>query len=287
MAGYNGSMRLPALALLLFCAVAAAAQTPPCFRSKYSAEWPIKVRHVELRDGNQLSSHQKSVIVRELKRECDCWPCALSDEVSEQIREMYQWFGYFQAVADVDIRQTGYDSYAVVARVQEGPQYRLRDIEFVGARAFPVAQLRRLFSVQPDEPFDTRQIRAGLDAVRRLYSRNGYINFTPVPDTQVDPAAHTILLRIDLNEGTRFRFGPLLLTGAEPSPGVGKKLLADWNSYLGRPYDPDLLERFIDEHALLLKLHSANFFFTNVETVQDAQNATIAVRLRYPTELLR
>ncbi len=280
-------MRLLALMLVLLGALAALAQAPPCFRSKYSAEWPINVRRVELRDGNQLSSHDKSSIVRELKRECDCWPCALGDEVGEQIREMYQWYGYFQAVAEVDIRKTGYDSYAIVARVQEGPLYRLNQLEFQRAHAFPLSQLRQLFSLNSGEPFDTRKVHDGLEALRRLYTTSGYINFTAVPETSVDPASHTILLSIDLNEGACFRFGPLLLAGTEPSPGAGKKLLADWQSYLGRPYDPAQLERFIDEHALLLKVRSANFLYTNVETVQDAQQATVAIRLRYPGELLR
>ncbi|MFB3813922.1 MAG: POTRA domain-containing protein [Terriglobales bacterium] len=280
-------MRLWALILVLLCAAPAVAQAPACFRSKYASEWPVEVKRIELRDGNKLSKREKSTIVRELRRECDCWPCALSDAVSEQIREMYQWYGYFQAVADVEIRKSGYNAYSIRANVQEGPQYRLAELVFVNARAFPASELRQLFPIQNGAPFDTRKIRQGLDAMRRLYAKNGYIDFTPVPDTRIDRDAGTIVLNIDVNEGTRYRFGPLVLSGAEPAPGVSQKLQEYWKAYIGRPYDPGLLERFVDEHALLLKIRSANFLYTNVEPVQDAKAAIVTVRLRYSGEVLR
>jgi hypothetical protein len=87
--------RLGLLGIVLAWAGVAAAQFPPCYRSKYSNEWPVRVTHVELLDGNKLSRNEKATVVRELRRQCDCWPCALSDDVSDQIREIYQWFGYF------------------------------------------------------------------------------------------------------------------------------------------------------------------------------------------------
>jgi hypothetical protein len=118
------------LVILLGCVGVASAQFPPCIRSKFANEWPIRVGHVDLQDGDKLSHREKSTVVRELRRQCDCWPCALSSDVSDQIREIYQWYGYFQAVADVDVRKTGIDSYSITARVQEGPQYRLGDITF-------------------------------------------------------------------------------------------------------------------------------------------------------------
>src|SRR5512142_1636856 len=108
---------IPAIVLLLTGAVLA--QAPPCFRSKFAAEQPIKVTKVELRDDNGLSKREKSLIVRELKRQCDCWPCALTEEVGDQIREVYQWFGVYQAGAQVDIHKRGIDSYSIRAHVQE------------------------------------------------------------------------------------------------------------------------------------------------------------------------
>jgi hypothetical protein len=136
------------LVIVVACAGVSRAQFPPCFRSKFTNDWPIRVAHVDLQDGDKLSRREKSTVIRELRRQCDCWPCALSSDVSDQIREIYQWYGYFQAVADVDVKKTGIDTYSVTARVQEGPQYRLGDISFSNIKAFSPAELRACFSLR-------------------------------------------------------------------------------------------------------------------------------------------
>ena len=115
---------------LLLCASLASAQAPVCFRSKYALEPPVRVRNVRLADGGQLSSKQRSAIVRELRRQCTCWPCVVGEEVGQQVRQMYQWLGYFQATATVDIRQVSGDAYLISAQVAEGPQYRLQESLF-------------------------------------------------------------------------------------------------------------------------------------------------------------
>jgi outer membrane protein assembly factor BamA len=263
------------LALALVCSSMAEAQLPPCFRSKYSNEWPVNLRGVTIIDGEKLPRQDKARIVRELKRQCDCWPCALSDEVSEQIRDMYRWFGYYQAVVDVDIKKLGIDSYSIRARVQEGPQYRLRDIVIANAKAFPADALRRQFPLQSGDIFDTRLFRHGLDSLRQMYSTRGYLNFTAVPATQVDTSSGTIALRIDVDEGPIFRIGPLLITGLEPSRGFGKKLLDDWRPHVGKVYDSTFVDGFISQNlsGIDKKL--------NVTYIQDAQAGTVAVRVEF------
>jgi outer membrane protein assembly factor BamA len=237
--------------LLVFLLVGAAtAQAPPCFRSKFAAEQPIKVKKVELRDDNRLSKREKAFIVRELRRECDCWPCALTEEVGEQLREMYQWFGFYQAVAQVAIHKRGVDSYSIMARVQEGPQYRLGDISFSRVKAFPEPQLRKLFPLLPGAPFDTRQVRRGLENLRQLYGSRGYINFSAVPETSVDSATKSITLRIDVDEGSVFRVGSLQLSNIEVRRGLGKQLLDAWRPHMGEIYSAEFVDRFLDENII-------------------------------------
>jgi outer membrane protein assembly factor BamA len=261
------------LVILLGCVGVASAQFPPCIRSKFANEWPIRVGHVDLQDGDKLSHREKSTVVRELRRQCDCWPCALSSDVSDQIREIYQWYGYFQAVADVDVRKTGIDSYSITARVQEGPQYRLGDITFSNVKVFTPAELRALFELAPGDLFDTRPYRRGMEKLRQTYGNKGYLNFSAVPDTKIDSAAGTISIRFDVDEGKIFRLGPLLLAGNAPPRGFGNKLQDDWRPHQGEVFSAEFVDNFIIQH-----LSGMN---PRITYIQDASAGTVAVRVEF------
>jgi hypothetical protein len=193
------------LTIVLGCATVSMAQFPPCYRSEFAHEWPIRVTHVDLLDNNRLDRKDKTAMVRELRRQCDCWPCALSDDVSDQIREMYQWYGYFQAVAQVDIKKTGVDSYTVKAYVQEGPQYRLGDISFSGVKAFPAAEMlaRAELLRLPDPRINSAKTHG---TVRSRYNLWGRLGIT-------DPRFAVLLNSLgELQEKAKYRRSQFVLT---------------------------------------------------------------------------
>lgn len=68
---------------------------------------------------------------------------------------------------------------------------------------FPAGELRPQFPIAAGEIFNTAKIRQGLDALRKTYASNGYVDFTPVPVTIVDDKDRTVSLQIDLQEGPR------------------------------------------------------------------------------------
>jgi hypothetical protein len=235
-----------AIGLVLLLAALAPAQEVPCLRVDLHADLPIHLRHATILDDNKLSPKAKNAIVRELRRACNCWPCALTTNVSEQIRELYQQYGFFQAVADVDIYKVGLDRYDLTAHVQEGPQYRLREIEFRNLTAFPVEQVRKLFGLRSGDLFDFRQFRRGLELLQRLYESKGYLRFTAVPDMRLDAQSGAVSPLIDLDEGGVYRMGPLVITGA--GAGLHRKLLNRWQHHVGQVYDPRLVDNFLDEN---------------------------------------
>jgi outer membrane protein assembly factor BamA len=173
----------------------------------------------------------------------------------------------------------------VTLRVNAGLQYHLKDIRFTGETAFTQIQLRGLFPLQLGDVFDMGKVRGSFDAMRRLYLTKGYVNFTATPEERFDETGRTILLVIAVQEGRAFRFGPLMLSGVEPAPGVGKKVLADWNTYIGKVCDVRELEQFIHEHALLLKIKSADSFWSHVDFKTDEKHGIAEVLLLFPTKV--
>jgi outer membrane protein insertion porin family len=141
-------------------------------------------------------------------------------EDAERVRYFYQTKGYFKALVG-DPKTQIHDTNGVkwyfpfksspgkavdiTIPVEEGQRYRLKEITFTGNKAVKNTQaLRNLFKIKDGEVFDTEAIRKGLESLRKAYAALGYINFTPVPNTEADDEKRTISLRIDLDEGKQF-----------------------------------------------------------------------------------
>jgi outer membrane protein insertion porin family len=139
-------------------------------------------------------------------------------EDAERVRDAYQQKGYFKALVQdpqTKIRDTHpgivripFKHYGVGKRVditvpiEEGDRYRLAAITFKGNKNLSNSKaLRGTFPIKDGDIFDTSLIRKGLENLRKAYAEFGYINFTVVPDTQIDDAKKTITLEMDIDEG--------------------------------------------------------------------------------------
>jgi outer membrane protein assembly factor BamA len=167
-------------------------------------------------------------------------------ECEERARDAFQIRGYFK----VEIKRTlaeiaqpdGRRDVTVNLAVREGKFYRLNEIIFSHSTILEPVALRSMFPLQPGRTFSTARIRTGLENLRRTYGRHGYINFTPIVDTVADDSTGTILLRIDLDEGKRYRLGKVFVFGF--SDAVTAAIESQLRS---EPYfSNDLLERVLN-----------------------------------------
>ena len=94
--------------------------------------------------------------------------------------------------------------------------------------------------MQEGDVFNVIKIRESLDAMKRRYGENGYINFVATPNTEVDDSTRRISLIFELDQGKQFRIATVDVHGLDP----------------GR------------EATLLSKLHPGDFFRNSV--VADA-----------------
>ena len=123
-------------------------------------------------------------------------------EDAERVRYYYQTKGYFKALVG-DPKTQIHDTNGVkwyfpfksspgkavdiTMPVEEGQRYRLKEITFSGNKAVKnTAALRQLFKIKDGDVFDTEAISKGLEGLRKAYASLGYINFTPVPNTDAD-----------------------------------------------------------------------------------------------------
>jgi len=261
---------------LLFLASAFFAQSPARAR-------PVVIANLTLSSVTHLSDADRQTVIHEVQSRC----CSSNEtnEIKRRIISAFQDFGYFNAKLDkfdvTRLQPSGsQETLSVTATVNEGQQYRLKEISFVGAKAFPTDQLRGQFPIANSDIFNTEKIRTGLDDLRKLYAAQGYLNFTPVPNTEVDDATALISLNIDLDEGNQFHFGRLVLDGEEPRPGTGAKLIEAWKPYEGKLYDPQVVDQYWQAIRTLLPPGATQE--NTVAMRQDVESATVIPRINFP-----
>jgi len=147
------------------------------------------------------------------------------EEDGERVRDAYQQKGYWEAKAydpTVTLRDTGGSvsghkiwlfkpnkpgkAADIKMQVEEGPQFRLHAINYVGVKLFRTPELlsRTFFGMDVNDVFSTQKLRKGLENMRKAYGDFGYIDFVPEPQIDKVPGTNTIDLTITADEGKQF-----------------------------------------------------------------------------------
>jgi hypothetical protein len=203
------------------------------------------------------------------------------DELQERLRVAFQERGYFKVTVEEPALLKGESpqSAAITVRVTEGQKFYLREISFEGSSEIPAERMRQLFRIKSGDLFRISDIRGGLDELRKLFGKAGYVNFTAVPETIADDSEAVIDLVIDIDAGPPYFFGPLILNGPEPRAGVGRILLESYRPMIGKRYDSEWMERWGSEHKKLFAPDSS--IEQALEFSLDQKEHVITVRLSF------
>jgi outer membrane protein insertion porin family len=142
---------------------------------------------------------------------------------AQDLQKLYQKKGYQRTlvkyVLNID-EPAGRGT--VTFEISEAPKVKILEVDFVGAKAFPLKKLRKtiktrkhwMFSwltgsgVLKDEQFDEDK-----EKLTELYRDKGYIDFE-IKDVQfVNPTPRTMIIRFVLYEGTQYKVGSVKFTG--------------------------------------------------------------------------
>ncbi|MGH9508469.1 MAG: outer membrane protein assembly factor BamA [Terriglobales bacterium] len=141
------------------------------------------------------------------------------NEDAERVRDAYQQRGFFKALVQEPktvtrdtggfriplIQKGGGKAVDITMPIEEGERYKLGSITFKNMKAVTNEKaLRSLFPIADGDLFNTEYIRKGLEQLRKAYAEQGYINFTPVPNTEIDDTKLEVSIQVDLDEGKQF-----------------------------------------------------------------------------------
>ncbi|HEX9119829.1 MAG TPA: POTRA domain-containing protein [Terriglobales bacterium] len=268
--------RVFTIALLLIAALPAAAQCKP---EDGNGAYLSIVRHVRFDDTQTVTTAEGKAIAHELAG--FCFDRNLPGKMLDRIRDAFQRHGYFKVVVLDRLRVTVINASAhpnpvdLAAVVNEGDRYWLGDIQFRGDKAFDAKTLRPLIPLKRGDIVDVEKVRQGLKALRDLYGDHGYINFTPIPDAQIDGTSHTISLVIDCDEGKQFAIAGVEFSA--PRDFVGR-LREAWKLKIGDAYSSGYVAKFFADNRELMP--SGAVPGQNLEVEQHNQTNTVVVRLK-------
>ncbi len=146
------------------------------------------------------------------------------EEDKERVRQAYQDAGYFTAKTleeSVDIQHRGGKGWRlplikmnnpgisadIKLPVEEGKLYHLRNMNFTGVKLFrtPEVLMKPLFGMTTGDIFSTDKLRKGIENMRKLYGKFGYIDFVPEPDFHpAEDGSDQIDLTLTADEGKQF-----------------------------------------------------------------------------------
>ena len=181
----------------------------------------ITIAELVIEGDPHLPLAEQEQIVSSLKQQTYVGsPDEAVSEIAERARAAWQNRGYFKVTVNGDdtvlTSSPAAERIAVTLRIDEGQQYRLGEIRFVGNHVIAdPTKLRSLFPLKRGEIFSRASIADGLENLRSAYSELGYLNFTSVPNAQIDEARQTISLHVEMDEGKQFRVSGIDVVGAD------------------------------------------------------------------------
>jgi outer membrane protein insertion porin family len=126
----------------------------------------------------------------------------LQDDL-QKVREFYQNHGYIDvAVRDVTKQRTSSGALQIVIAIDEGPQYHVGKLTFVGYKATTEQKLRAVVKMKEGAVYSAKAIKDDAKAMADAYGSGGYVDLTIVPETS---QAHDRLIDITykIDEGQR------------------------------------------------------------------------------------
>lgn len=245
----------------------------------------VFIRQLVFQNAAVLSASDKRAIVssaheveKEKASQSEEELASVGEESAEMLRAAYQNKGYFKVDVDQRLVPVVADPthYDIVLRVRhQGQQYTMGEIRFIQATQFPESQLRSLFPIGQGEIFSREKIAKGLDELRRVYGRQGFINCTSVPNTDLDDTSGIANLTIDVDEGKQFRLRNLDILGVDSETKA--RILETLELRAGDIYNPEAWERLYLKFPNLAHNPDPNA----VEKTLDEQNGWIDLLLDF------
>ena len=206
----------------------------------------------------------------------------------QRIVDMYRANGRYDVRVEPKVIELPNGRVDLVFEITEGRKTTVKEINFVGNRAFSASRLKEAIKTgesgilswfKSNDAYDQDRIEADKDLLRRHYLKNGYADVRIVSAvTQFDPARRGFLVTFVIDEGEYYRFGTVDIQSnvAEVDPRV---LRAKLRPSPGATYDAEAVEKTVEQMSV--ELAKQGYAFAQIRPRGDRNFAARTVDVTF------
>jgi outer membrane protein insertion porin family len=209
----------------------------------------------------------------------------------QRIIEIYHRSGRFDVSVDPKIIELPNNRVDLVFEIKEGNKTGIKEIVFVGAKAFSHGRLKDVIKtsssnllsfLQTTDIYDADRVEADRDLLRRFYLKHGYADVRIISAVgEYDPAKKGFIVTFTIDEGSQYRVGTVDLVSnvraIEPSILRSAVKLSP-----GNVYNADLVEKSVEN--MTIQAARQGFAFANVRPRGDRNFETKTINLVFVIE---
>lgn len=165
----------------------------------------------------------------------------------------------------------------VTVKVNEGSVYSLGTVKIGSETPVDAGILLREGDFKSKDIANFDRVSTGLDRIRKLLRRDGYLDAKVTSDRKIDDAKKTADVTVMVDAGPQYTMGKLELTGLDLEGEAEMKRM--WTMTLGKPFNPEYPDHFlktVKDEGVFDHLGT-----TKADTKIDAGKHTVDVSLTF------
>jgi len=209
----------------------------------------------------------------------------------QRIIEIYHRSGRFDVAVEPKFIELPNNRVDLVFEVKEGDKTGVKDVRFVGARAFSSGRLMDIIKtsisnwlsfLQTTDIYDPDRVEADRDLLRRFYLKQGYADVRIVSAVgEYDPARKGFIVTFTIDEGSQYRVGTLDVVSNVRAIDSGS-LRNSLKINPGNVYNADLVEKTVE--VMTIEAAKRGYAFANVRPRGDRNFETKTINLAFVVE---
>lgn len=209
----------------------------------------------------------------------------------QRILDVYRRQGRFAARVEPKIIQLEHNRVDLVYEINEGPDTKVKSINFIGNNAFTDGQLEDVITttetgflsfLKPTNIYDPDRLNLDRELLRQFYLKNGYADARVISATaDLDQAGNGFFITFVVEEGELYTFGDITVDSALASVNP-ETLYSELLTKTGDVYNAERIDKSIEK--LTLKVAEDGYAFARVRPRANRDPITRTIGINYSVE---
>jgi len=195
---------------------------------------------------------------------------------TQRIIEVYRRSGRMNVRVNPVTIDRGNGRVDLVFEVTEGDKVGVKDIKFVGNKAFSDWKLKDVISttttnwlsfLKSTDVYDPDRVNSDQELLRRFYLKNGYADFRILAaSAEIDPSGDGYIITFTLDEGEPYKFGKVDVV-SNIRDVSSESLKGAVRAVEGQVYNADMVEKTVEN--LTIEVSKSGYAFAQVRPRGD------------------